>query len=235
MRGKRERSWGLGRTVKRVIVRVGLLASVLSLVFTGNASAVTMEVGQAHSDGRVCGNSLSFIQIFATPNYSLPDGIMRSWSTQAGPNAGTAALEVWRSESPGVLTLIVRTPAEALTPGAVNTFELSTPIRVFASDLLGLRTVSGSVNCLLATGDDGDVIGKVSSRNVTVGSSAFFNPFLGELVNVAAAVGPPSPASPDECRSVGWAVLSDNEGRPFKHQGDCARFSATRGGNPPRG
>ena len=43
------------------------------------------------------------------------------------------------------------------------------------------------------------------------------------------------PATSDQCKKGGWQYLVDNNGTPFKNQGDCVSFVATGGKNPPSG
>jgi hypothetical protein len=43
------------------------------------------------------------------------------------------------------------------------------------------------------------------------------------------------PTSTEQCKKGGWMNLTDDAGRPFKNQGDCVSFVATRGKNPAGG
>lgn len=43
------------------------------------------------------------------------------------------------------------------------------------------------------------------------------------------------PTSKDQCKKGGWSNLTDNNGTPFKNQGDCVSFFATGGRNPGNG
>lgn len=46
---------------------------------------------------------------------------------------------------------------------------------------------------------------------------------------------PPVPTSKDECKKGGWMNMANDEGNPFKNQGDCVSFVASGGkalGNP---
>ncbi|MEY2406529.1 MAG: hypothetical protein QOG39_1445, partial [Acidimicrobiaceae bacterium] len=43
------------------------------------------------------------------------------------------------------------------------------------------------------------------------------------------------PASKDACKSSGWQALTDNNGTPFKNQGDCVSYDATGGKNKAKG
>jgi hypothetical protein len=43
------------------------------------------------------------------------------------------------------------------------------------------------------------------------------------------------PQTKDDCKKGGWQHATDNQGRPFKNQGDCVSFVATNGKNPGAG
>ena len=42
---------------------------------------------------------------------------------------------------------------------------------------------------------------------------------------------PTPPSSKDDCKKGGWQSLTDDQGRPFKNQGDCVSYAATGGTN----
>ncbi|MFP5317450.1 MAG: hypothetical protein ACLGI2_04055 [Acidimicrobiia bacterium] len=46
---------------------------------------------------------------------------------------------------------------------------------------------------------------------------------------------PTSPQDMEACLFGGWRALSDDQGRPFKNQGDCVSFVASRQRNPAGG
>ena len=43
------------------------------------------------------------------------------------------------------------------------------------------------------------------------------------------------PTSTDQCKNGGWQNYTDGNGTPFKNQGDCVSYVATRGTNPANG
>jgi hypothetical protein len=43
------------------------------------------------------------------------------------------------------------------------------------------------------------------------------------------------PVAKDDCKNDGWQQVVDNQGQPFKSQGDCLSFVATGGKNPAAG
>jgi len=46
---------------------------------------------------------------------------------------------------------------------------------------------------------------------------------------------PVVPQSKDDCKNGGWQGVTDDQGRPFKNQGDCVSFAATGGKNKAKG
>ena len=44
-----------------------------------------------------------------------------------------------------------------------------------------------------------------------------------------------SPQSKDDCKNGGWQTLRDGNGKPFKNQGDCVSYVATKGKNTASG
>jgi hypothetical protein len=46
---------------------------------------------------------------------------------------------------------------------------------------------------------------------------------------------PNPPPSKDACKKDGWMAFTDDEGRPFKNQGDCVSYFATGGKNKAAG
>ena len=43
------------------------------------------------------------------------------------------------------------------------------------------------------------------------------------------------PTTTDQCKKGGWQYLVDANGTPFKNQGDCVSYVATKGRNPGNG
>jgi hypothetical protein len=44
-----------------------------------------------------------------------------------------------------------------------------------------------------------------------------------------------TPMTKNDCKNSGWQHLADTSGKPFKNQGDCVSFVATRGKNATKG
>ena len=65
-----------------------------------------------------------------------------------------------------------------------------------------------------------------------VGAGLDFEPWLIARAPGGACTGPlPIPTSKDDCKKGGWMTRTDDEGRPFKNQGDCVSYVATGGRN----
>lgn len=64
-----------------------------------------------------------------------------------------------------------------------------------------------------------------------------YTPWLVEEAPAGACTGvPPNPPpSKDACKKGGWMAYTDDQGRPFKNQGDCVSYVATGGKNPAAG
>ena len=65
-----------GSQSARAARRLGILAGALSLVFTGNASAATTQIGRA-AQNATCVNGLNYVQAttaWKTPSYRVPAG-----------------------------------------------------------------------------------------------------------------------------------------------------------------
>ena len=220
--------------------------AALGLLGAPSSAAAATVIGQA-KDGSGCagGTGMDTVQAAsAGPSYVVPAGswVITDWSTQASASFdGNLALEVWRpTTTAGSYDLVGISPAQTVPAGSgVNTFTLAQPIAVQPGDLLGLR-VTGIAGCatftLNFTGDFYQMAG--GTPTPTAGSTTAF-PFTirGFELNVAATLTaaapppPPTPASKADCRDGGWQQVTDDQGTPFKNEGDCVSFVATGGRN----
>lgn len=121
-------------------------------LFGGSASAqVTVgQVAPTTPTEAFCAGSWDEFQLGVSSgaSYAVPlsGGLLTSWSTNAGPGAGQKlTMKVFRP-LPGVAGYLVvaHNGPRALTPSAVNTFPLTTPIPVLPGDIVGIHLVSGS-------------------------------------------------------------------------------------------
>ena len=158
--------------LRRHVSAVALASAGLTTVGVLPAAAAAATLGQDATSGFLCGGGeFSGIQestARGVPSYSVPGGVIQitSWSTQAGADGGSMALEIWRPTSAAdTYSLVAISPAEALTPGTLNTFQLASPISVQKGDLLGFDVTAA--DCIVtSSGSSADVAG------ATVGSEA---------------------------------------------------------------
>lgn len=156
--------------LRRVASGVALASAGVAVGVLPAAAASLATVGQTATNDYLCGGGeFSGVQeatARGVPSYSVPGGIteITSWSTQAGPDGGSMALEIWRPTSTAdTYVLVGISPPEALTAGTLNTFELVSPIAVQKGDRLGFDVTAA--DCTVTTsGPSADVAG------ATVGS-----------------------------------------------------------------
>jgi len=228
------------RVTFRASARIGAIAASLAaaaalLLPTAALAGTPTEIGSAQGDtpcNLLTGPFDSFQLSSQGVSYAVPSGgtSITSWSVQAySGDTGPVALEVWNPAP--VYTLVGMSALQPLAAG-INTFDLtSTPITVQAGDLIGLR-VEGPLTCMQSTPNFAD---KIWFDFQAIGITVL--PFV--QLNVAATVDvtvtppppPPTPTSADQCKDGGWQGLTDNNGTPFKNQGDCVSFVATDGTN----
>lgn len=139
--------------LRRVVSGVALVSvGVMAIGVLPAAAAATL--GQAVTDGLACASGgFSAVQgatAKGVPSYSVPKGVteITSWSTQAGADGGTMALEIWQPtpSMPQLYTLVGISPTETLTPSTLNTFLLASPIAVTQGDVLGFY-VTNTTDC----------------------------------------------------------------------------------------
>ena len=176
----------------------GLLVGFGALATPAEAAAIV--IGQTGSNGDVCSNGASLVQVgtaAGVPSYVVPPGLteITGWSTRAGADEGSMALEVWRkSATPDSFALVGISPVESLTANTLNQFILSSPIQVSTGDLLGMFVLGG--NCLVT--DHGPAGNAVDINNTptppTSGNTVTFeNVGLPYELNIS-AMGPTPPS-----------------------------------------
>ncbi len=209
---------------------IGSVVAAATVVLATTAMAATT-IGSLATTPLPCAGPYDTVQATSTgASYTIPagGGAITSWSTQAGANTGSAALEVWRPTAvAGSYLLVGAGPVTPLTPSTLNSFTLATPISVQAGDLLGLR-FEGSVGCGQSTANAGDAYGyALGTTAPAAGTTVAMRTATNFLLNVTATVGtvapppPPPPPTKDDCKDGGWHQLAGRDGQPFDNQGDC--------------
>jgi hypothetical protein len=230
------------RVTFRASARIGAIAASLAAaaaLLLPNAAFAATSIGSA-AGNIPCAFTGDTVQISsAGPSYAVPaDGTsITAWFYQtATGDAGSVALLVWKPSGTLTYTLVALSPTVDLTD-PTSTFALPAPIPVEAGDLIGLR-MSGTLTCAKFTGNSGDTVGLAPTA--AVGDAVSIDPSnpnsLGQelQLNVAASVevaSNPVATNTDQCRNGGWKTLTDRLGNPFKNQGDCVSFVATKGKN----
>jgi hypothetical protein len=210
---------------------IGSLAAAATIVVATTAVA-TGTIGSLATTPTPCAGPYDTVQATSTgASYTVPagGGAITAWSTQAGANTGSAALEVWRPTAvAGSYLLVGASPVAPLTASTLNSFTLATPISVQAGDLLGLR-FEGSVGCGQSTANAGDTYGyALGTTAPAAGATVAMRTATNFLLNVTATVGavappppPPPPPTKDDCKDGGWQQQAGPDGQAFNNQGDC--------------
>ncbi len=210
----------------RVLVIAITLALAAVMLISSSVRAATV-IGSAV--GSVpCGTGIDTVQTASGgASYAVPagGGTISAWSTQAGVDAGPAALLVWRpTATPGTYMLVGESPLVTLTAGTLNTFNLSKPIAVNAGDLIGLR-LEGPLECAQA-GTSANTFGYSVGPTPAVNASEAMLPNTGFTLDVAATMGSAAtvPTSKSQCKGRGWQHLTNASGTRFKSRAACIRF-----------
>lgn len=104
----------------------------------------------------------------------------------------------------------------------------------------GTKVLSGTSweTCYAFTGSgeprgiDRLAFSRASAGMSEVGGGLYFdNVMISDQLPERAA----TPASTEDCRKGGWQSLTDDDGRPFRNQGDCVSYVATGAGNAAAG
>lgn len=182
--------------LRRLVSGVALASMGTTIGVLPAAAAASATLGQAANNGFLCGGGeFSGVQettARGVPSYSVPGGVteITSWSTQAGADGGSMALEIWRPTSTANSYVLVGiSPTETLTASTLNTFELASPIAVQKGDLLGFDATAA--DCTVTTsGPSGDVAGATVGSETsppTAGSAvAFGEQDIGVEINISA-------------------------------------------------
>ena len=171
------------------------LASVGVMAAGVLPAAASATLGQTGTDGQLCGGGeFSGVQestASGVPSYRVPGGISQitSWSTQAGVDGGSMALEIWRPvHTANTYSLVAISPTETLTAATVNTFVLSSPIAVHPGDLLGFDATAADCTVTRsgpATDVAGATLGSETSPPTTGTDVVFGEQNTGVQINIS--------------------------------------------------
>jgi hypothetical protein len=228
------------RVTFRASARIGAIAASLAaaaaLLLPATAFAAT-SIGSPQGN-QPCQQTADSVQASSTgPSYAVPaDGtFITDWFFQAtNGDTGSVNLLVWRPVDASTLTYTLIYISPTVTPSdPTSTFTLPAPISVLPGDLIGLR-LTGDLTCVQGPVDPANVVGFLVNSTAAVGDTVSLFPAAGIQLNVGASVtvaSNPVVTSTDQCKNGGWQTLTDSLRNPFKNQGDCVSFVATKGKN----
>jgi hypothetical protein len=150
------------------------LAGCLALGLAGPAVAATT-LGQSGPGVQAdsCQSGSEFIQrsrIDGTSYAAPADGVLTSWTFQAGTQLTQLALRVYRASGYNYTTVAEHGTLEAFLPNTART--IPTRLAVRAGDLIGVRVVRGG--CAIESGSQGDVLLFNPGPLTAVGGSAAY-------------------------------------------------------------
>lgn len=179
---------------------VGLLATLMTLSTAAPVGAVTEPVtGTATTSG---GNGFTTTDFV----YSSP-GILGS-GTMHFDFVLIPAPPGLRTEGTGVLT---RSDGAMLTGTETSTVDLTTtpfPVVIHFTVSSGTGALAGAAGEIVLTG---------TSRGPGAVGDVF-------TITGTLTTPPPVPTDKNQCKDGGWQDLADNQGQPFRNQGQCVSF-----------
>ena len=176
---------------------------------------------------------------------NLPDGyvvpagggVIVSMNTQSSPCQvndfgfvqGTYDLQVLRPLGGGQYRVLGDTGNKTdPCDSQLHSYPVNIPVQ--AGDVLGVYVVSRWVGLLAGGGVTFDFLSEPAVGDTITVSS----PSPGITVDQSATLVQP-PQSMSDCKNGGWKDFVDGNGNPFKNQGDCVSYVATKGKNPGSG
>lgn len=137
------------------------VATVVALALFGGSASAQVTIGQVAPttpEFGFCDLSYDEFQLSvgsgASYTVPLPGGLLTSWSTNAGPGPGQKlTMKVFRPQPGGGYQVVAHDGPRALTPSALNTFPLSTPIPVLPNDIVGIHVVETLLSPVACTFD----------------------------------------------------------------------------------
>jgi hypothetical protein len=178
---------------------VGLLAAVaMVMIMTAPTEAATEVVtGTATTSG---GNGITTTDfVYSSPGI-LGSGTMHFDFVLIPVPGG------FRTQGTGVLT---RSDGATLTGTETGTVDLTTTPFPVAIDF----TVTAGTGALAG------VTGEIGLTGTSRGPGA-----IGDVFAMTGTLTTPVPTDKDQCKKGGWQNLADDQGEPFKNQGQCVSF-----------
>ncbi|MGH2834421.1 MAG: hypothetical protein ACRDK2_16745, partial [Solirubrobacteraceae bacterium] len=215
-------------------MRTTLATLALLALFASNAFAQseTTTIGQlANSTGAYCKAHTVYLQgktEIGQPSYTVPvpGGIITAWSELPLSGTGPERLLIGApAASAGQYTVVAMSPEETVTGTEPQSFAVQIP--VLAGDVLGLQTLSPTLNCQFH-GFSGDLVEVIPGEHAE-GETLTFEPKLAEpeeRLNLTATLQPDAcptdPTTDEACpipiisglAGVGQTLTANPQGRP---------------------
>jgi hypothetical protein len=209
------------------VVVLGVLASVTA----AQASTTVGQTGDpTASDTYWFGGAEDLSNGYVVP---AGGGVVVSLNTQSsscnlasfGFVQGSYNLQVLRPLGGGQYTVLGDTGNQTdPCDGQLHSYPVNIPVQ--AGDVLGVYVVSDWVGALNGGGTIGDFIAEPAVGD-TIGPLGITD---SHSVDESATLNQ-TPTSTSDCKNGGWQNFTDDNGNPFKNQGDCVSFVATKGKN----
>jgi hypothetical protein len=169
---------------------VGVISALLGAAAIAAAPAAAVTIGQTTPAANYACAAEIDIQsgVASGANFVVPAGswLLTSWSTFGGFTGGTMSMLILRATSvPGYYTVVAESPVRTLTPGVLNTFAASVPVR--GGDFLGFWSGDGAA-CATFTGSPADVNPYSFGPEPAVGSIVQMSIAPGYLLNISATL-----------------------------------------------
>ena len=225
------RMGGLAR-MRRVLLLAGLALAVLP---AGSALADTT-IGQTGGDTPCSAGGGT---VFGDTHYVVPSGggtiTSFSFVSTTADSGIPIDFVVLRPGSGSSYTVVGKTGEQTLSGLGTETFAANIP--VLGGDIIGFWASADLFDCGHGVATGGGAVGTSTGYGAdpSVGTTVSFiftdsELDLNESANLVTV-----PTSKDQCKNGGWQNYVDNNGTPFKNQGDCVSFVATGGKNPANG
>jgi hypothetical protein len=214
------------RTTLATLALLGLFAS------NAYAQTETTTIGQlANSTGAYCKAATAYMQGKAEagqPSYTVPapGGIITAWSELPLSGSGPERLLIGApTASAGQYTVVALSPAETVTGTEPQTFAVHIPVQ--SGDVLGLQTLSPTLNCQFH-GFSGDLVEVIPGEH-SEGETLTSEPKLAEAeerLNLTATLQPDAcptdPSTEEACpvpvigglAAVGQTLTANPQGHP---------------------
>jgi hypothetical protein len=227
--------------MKRLRLFAGLAVVALSALASVTVAQASTPIGQTGPpDSTTYQPANGGVEII-TPSYVVPagGGTIVSLNTQSSQcilqpygiplTLGQYDLQVLRPMPGGQYQMLGHT-GNKIDPcnGQLVSYPVNIPVQ--AGDVLGVYVVNDWMGVITDFPGGNPIVYNFTSSEPTVNDIiTVTNPYSKTMDESATLV--QVPTSTSQCKNDGWQLYVDNNGNPFKNQGDCVSFVATKGKN----